>query len=625
MALPVQNGLLEVDGKLLPFFSGEIHYWRIDPVYWREALIMAKLGGLTFVSTYIPWDFHEVDEGYTDLGPPLSYDFTGRTDPRKNLIGFLELAQQEGLYVVARPGPVIIAEWRHKGPAFHSFPFEWPEPGYKTALTRWYDAVAQVIVRYSVTNGGPIAICQVDNESHELTVDGARLYFENRYRTAEAFNAKFGTDYPDLATAANDLCQTNLHNIMQTMVNSFKSDNPHLRNEFKLAKHWFMVQMIADFAAMLRERGVTMPLFLNSNGSPDSHDYLGTQGPLDFMALDFYPPYMIPLAAYAPMENACKYLATASRWPISVEFPSSSIVRAWYVKLGPIDHKHLLRSAMIEVASGVQGINYFMYMDRDMASRSPLSETAKPTDSYFAAFHLHRSLLRAGFPATKPQAKIALCWDNILSANLHGTVPNLDWLEMRSVRMEADPLDGYTGLFQALMLGDADFAVVDMRQQDVLKNYDLLLVAGCPEMDAEAYERLQQFGEKVRWVGEAPTKSNEGQPLPAPAGKIIRGLEEIDPALLQTIGVSGTGVRSYLHRLGEDRIVFLLNLDEAEKEVTLQGIDLSGDVVDCWHGANLGPAEGQTYRIPAYGWRLLRITKNPEALTGITRVEREYF
>jgi hypothetical protein len=334
---------------------------------------------------------------------------------------------------------------------------------------------------------------------------------------------------------------------------------------------------------------------------------------------------MIPLAAYAPMENACKYLATASRWPISVEFPSSSIVRAWYVKLGPIDHKHLLRSAMIEVASGVQGINYFMYMDRDMASRSPLSETAKPTDSYFAAFHLHRSLLRAGFPATKPQAKIALCWDNILSANLHGTVPNLDWLEMRSVRMEADPLDGYTGLFQALMLGDADFAVVDMRQQDVLKNYDLLLVAGCPEMDAEAYERLQQFGEKVRWVGEAPTKSNEGQPLPAPAGKIIRGLEEIDPALLQTIGVSGTGVRSYLHRLGEDRIVFLLNLDEAEKEVTLQGIDLSGDVVDCWHGANLGPAEGQTYRIPAYGWRLLRITKNPEALTGITRVEREYF
>ncbi|MHB9132674.1 MAG: beta-galactosidase [Armatimonadota bacterium] len=625
MALQLSHGSLIVNGNSLPFFSGEIHYWRNDPTYWREALIMAKLNGLNFVSTYIPWDFHEINEGYCDLNSPLSYDFTGRTDPRRNLVGFIELAQREGLYVVVRPGPVIIAEWQHKGPALHSFAFDWPDPRYVSALERWYDAVTAVIRRYQVDQGGPIVLCQVDNEGHELTVEGAVMYFTHRYGNAEAFNARYGTGYPTLQAAAEDLCITGPHNVLQTYVLRFNTENADLKAEFLTAKHWFHVQMIEHYVAMLRQRGVTVPLSLNSNGTPDSHDYLGMQRVLDFMTLDLYPPHMVTPAYHGSVENACKYLASTSPWPVSVEFPGSSFTRAWYIKLGPVNGTHIQRCGVIEAASGVQGFNYYMFMDRDMCSRSPLTETAKPSDAYFATFHLHRALLRAGFPATQPQQRVALCWSHARSSSMHSTVPNLDWQEMRSFRPDCNPLHGYAGLCNALIERDVDFGVVDVKNEAALDRFALLLLAGSETIGREEYDRLQGLGSRVVWVGQAPTTSNQGEALPAPAGRVVQSLEEIDPTLLYAIRVDAPGVRSYLHTLGDDRVVFLVNLGSEPRTVNLQEVDLSGDVIDCWECTNLGPAEGQRYTVPGDGWRILRITTNPEATAGVTRVEREYF
>ena len=626
MSLNLQQGSLLINEIAKPFFSGEIHYWRVDPCRWREALLMAKLGGLNFIATYIPWDFHEIHEGYTDLGGPLSYDFTGRTDPRKNLIGFLELAQQEGLYVTVRPGPQILAEWQHKGPALHSFAFDWPDPRYVTALTRWYDAVCKVIVRYQVEQGGPIVLCQVDNESHELTVDGAHRYFTEKYMTVEAFNARFGTDYADLDTAANALCQVMPHNVLQEYVCGFTPVHPELTREFRLAKYWFHEQMIAAFAGMLRARGVTVPLCLNMTGSPDSHDVPAMQQTLDFLGMDMYPPYRVPLAYYSLLENISKYTATTSRWPIAIEFPASSIARAWYTKLGPISADHLVRCALIEAACGILGFNYYMYMDRDLASRSPLDEHGKPSDSYFALFHLHRALQRAGFPATRPVARLALYCHPLRDRELHDTVPDLDWVEMDAWQPTANPTAGYAGLYNALVQTDVDFAVVDYRNLDMQARSDTVLIPGGTEMPAEEYAHLQTLGDRVVWVGEPPARDEIGALLPPPIGRRITHLDELDAAVRWTIRVSQSGVRSYLHRIGDDVVIFLLNLDNTPRTVTLTSADVpKGDVIDCWQATNLGAFGTQTFDLSGYGWRLLRVTRMPELIANVARVEREYF
>ena len=59
--------------------------------------------GMNAVSTYIPWVWHEPEEGH--------FDFTGTTRPGRDLAGFLDHARDVGLAVMARPGPLIYAEF----------------------------------------------------------------------------------------------------------------------------------------------------------------------------------------------------------------------------------------------------------------------------------------------------------------------------------------------------------------------------------------------------------------------------------------------------------------------------------------------------------------------------------
>jgi len=88
-----------IDGKRVFLISGEVHYFRIPRALWKDRLTKSKEAGLNTISTYIPWNYHEYNEG--------EFDFTGK----KDVEGFFELCRELGLYVIARPGPYICAEW----------------------------------------------------------------------------------------------------------------------------------------------------------------------------------------------------------------------------------------------------------------------------------------------------------------------------------------------------------------------------------------------------------------------------------------------------------------------------------------------------------------------------------
>src|SRR5205085_5726388 len=103
----LEAGRLWVGTAAVPLLSGEVHYWRLDPANWRPVLARAQEMGLHTVATYVCWDFCEVRPG--------EYDFSGATDPRRNLLGFLDLATEMRLWVILRPGPYIYSEWRNNG------------------------------------------------------------------------------------------------------------------------------------------------------------------------------------------------------------------------------------------------------------------------------------------------------------------------------------------------------------------------------------------------------------------------------------------------------------------------------------------------------------------------------
>ena len=92
-----ENAFL-LDGKPLSILAGELHPCRIPPEYWSDRLKKARCMGLNTVAIYCFWNLCEPEPG--------RFDFTGCND----LARFVRQAQEEGLYVVLRPGPYSCAE-----------------------------------------------------------------------------------------------------------------------------------------------------------------------------------------------------------------------------------------------------------------------------------------------------------------------------------------------------------------------------------------------------------------------------------------------------------------------------------------------------------------------------------
>jgi beta-galactosidase GanA len=90
---------LKIDGTRTYIWSAEFHYWRLpSPSLWRDVLEKLKAAGYNATSIYFDWGYHSPKPGV--------YDFTGVRDVNR----LLDIANQVGIYVIARPGPYINAE-----------------------------------------------------------------------------------------------------------------------------------------------------------------------------------------------------------------------------------------------------------------------------------------------------------------------------------------------------------------------------------------------------------------------------------------------------------------------------------------------------------------------------------
>jgi beta-galactosidase len=91
---------LSIKGKRVFIFSGEFHYERLpNPELWRDVFQKYKANGLNAVSIYFFWSYHSPAKG--------AFDFK---TPGKDVQRLFDIAKEEGLYVIARPGPYCNAE-----------------------------------------------------------------------------------------------------------------------------------------------------------------------------------------------------------------------------------------------------------------------------------------------------------------------------------------------------------------------------------------------------------------------------------------------------------------------------------------------------------------------------------
>ena len=100
----IEDGDFKYKGESIHIYAGEMHYARIPKEYWRHRLQMMKALGLNAVNTYVFWNYHNTAPGKWDW----------KSD-NKNLTEFIKLAEEEGLFVILRPGPYACAEWEFGG------------------------------------------------------------------------------------------------------------------------------------------------------------------------------------------------------------------------------------------------------------------------------------------------------------------------------------------------------------------------------------------------------------------------------------------------------------------------------------------------------------------------------
>ena len=158
----------ELDGKPFQIISGAIHYSRVPRAYWRDRLKKARAMGLNTVETYVFWNEHETAPG--------QFDFSGQ----KDVAEFIREAQQEGLYVILRPGPYVCAEWEFGGyPAWllrdPAMVVRTSNPEFIAAAGRWLHRLGQELAPLQIGNGGPIIAVQVENEYGSFGSDHAYM------------------------------------------------------------------------------------------------------------------------------------------------------------------------------------------------------------------------------------------------------------------------------------------------------------------------------------------------------------------------------------------------------------------------------------------------------------------
>ncbi|MCT9080315.1 beta-galactosidase [Streptomyces fulvoviolaceus] len=148
---------IRAEGSPRVVLCASLFYFRLPREQWRARLEQVRASGYTCVDVYLPWNFHETAPG--------RWSFEGRHD----VAAFLDLAQEVGLYVIARPGPYICSEW--DGGALPAWLGLDPdlrvrqhEPRFLTQVTAWFDQVLPLLAERQYPANGPVIMVQLENE-----------------------------------------------------------------------------------------------------------------------------------------------------------------------------------------------------------------------------------------------------------------------------------------------------------------------------------------------------------------------------------------------------------------------------------------------------------------------------
>lgn len=368
------------NGKPYFLISGEIHYFRLNPSFWKKHLRLLKQTGSNTVSTYIPWDWHEIEEGV--------FDFEGKTNPSRNLIRFIELCIKEKLEIIVKPGPYILAEYKNQGlpqwllNKLSKNAFALDESGNIISLDlvsylsdefisyvfKWFDRILPIISSYQITNNGPISMMQICNEIgvfqwlsgkidyNPKVIKLFKQYLTEKYKNIENLNLTYSTNYTDFNQI--DAPKGRIENKSQYA--AYYDFQLFFRKYFdlyvqklkeKIGTHNIQIQLTHNIPGWIYGNASELPMLIST------YSEIMKNNPDIMFGLDHIPEFVSYRNAHSDL--ACNKILKA----VQPDYP----VWAAEFQTGTREHHVKAYSSELEtfyfasLAHGVKGFNYYMF------------------------------------------------------------------------------------------------------------------------------------------------------------------------------------------------------------------------------------------------------------------------
>ncbi|XP_066945632.1 beta-galactosidase-1-like protein 2 [Macrobrachium rosenbergii] len=345
--LVAEGDSFTLNNKEILILSGAFHYFRVHPSHWRDTLKKLRAAGLNTVETYVPWNLHEPRQGVYDFGD-LGEDMSAFLDVR----AFIQMAQEEDLFVILRPGPYICAEWEFGGmPSWllrdHTMQVRTYYDGFRIPLQVYFDNLLPKLVDLQFTRGGPIIAVQIENEYGNFGYPGMphdKEYLEaiKETLTANGFSESlyFTSDTPLLSGDSGSLPGV----LMTANFNTNGDENLSLLKEMQPNRPLMVMEFwtgwfdhwLAPFHVRTSAQnfGEMLELILRHNSSVNMYMFIGGTS-FGFMAgantLDIWPHYAPQTSTYdydAPLSEAGDYAEkyTVAKEVIARYNPLESVV-----------------------------------------------------------------------------------------------------------------------------------------------------------------------------------------------------------------------------------------------------------------------------------------------------------
>lgn len=555
-------------------FGAEIQYFRLDPRYWEGIIEKFKATGLRCVTTYVQWSTHLV--GVPDKKHPAGVlDFTGKTDPRLNLMRFLELIEKHGLNLNFRCGPfccnemvhggyppwlvlgnpeIMVWDWQNRttqgywiGKKEGSQP-SYLHPTYLQWCEHWIGAVDAIIVPHLKSNGGCVTMINLDNEISYIVRDS---FLDSDYNPVNVgpgglyhqfLQRKYGSmrnlPYPRKYKSMEEVAAPR-------SVPDIITDDLAYYLDWIEFKTWVMAEYIRRLRHMHEANDVREVTFM-TNFNPHRPEGVPTRMPAfeeatggGMVGYDFYRGTFMSYSGYHSMARVLKLMNASVRYTWSAEFMSGT----WNKVLpSRVSEDHMRFMSRCALAHGCKAIAWFMFHDRDCWGDAPVSSHGHGRTNLNVLGETAELIFDKirDWDSMRPMSDVAIIYD--LVQHQHTSIGDPMPCADNDLHIGRPVIDGvsaglataeYEGLFRLVEQAGFQAGVVDIIYSERnLVDYKMAFLPGSPVMERRASERLQSFvagGGTLVLSGPMPRRDECGHPLkfigidiPAKATQVAR-------------------------------------------------------------------------------------------------------